>query len=665
MQKIWQIKADDAQKVSELARAAGIDELTAKILIHRGIINATDADKFLNPEVAQEFYDPFKMSGMEDAVDRIVMALEDGEKICVYGDYDVDGMSGTALLTRALRNHGGRVITYIPERNEGYGLNVPALEKIIDRGATLLITVDCGISNAKEIAAVSDRLEVIVTDHHLPALEEILNAVAILDPHQPNCHYPEKNLCGASVAFKLCQALAQDLEDIPFSEYTNDIEIATLATIADLVPLTGENRKIVRLGLKKMSNSKCIGLNALVKVAGLENKKISASKVSFQIAPRLNSIGRLESATTGAKLLMSEDEIEATKIAKRLEEMNTERKRIEKQIFTQAEEKVQILRDEHGGNLWAITIFDRRWNPGVIGLTASKLVEKYTLPTIVISEGEKISRGSCRSIPALHMKDALDSMAELFENYGGHKQAAGFSLPTNKIPEFKRRFDEYVKTHLKDIDYPPVMEIDALIHPTQIVIKTAEEFEKLEPCGVGNPEPILACRNVHCGWAKVIGSDKTHLNFVIMSEADAGENVRAVSFGAARFASIVENSPVDIIYQIGVDEWQGNFNLKCYVSDISPSTEEKLPLTRELLTDFYLFLKNYRTKSKVFDCYDFAANFTDSAGKNFSVHTLLTVIEVFRELGVIRFSEDNKFFDMPVVGKRNLNNSRTFRLNGN
>ncbi len=665
MQKIWQVKNDDTQKVSELARAAGINELTAKILIHRGITTAEEANKFLNPEVAQEFYNPFEMSGMEDAVDRIIAAIESDEKICVYGDYDVDGMSGTALLTRALRKFGGRVITYIPERSEGYGLNIPALEKIIARGVTLLISVDCGISNAKEIAEVSDRLEVIVTDHHLPALEEIIDAVAIIDPHQPNCNYPEKNLCGASVAFKLCQALAQEIKHIRFDEYITDIEVAALATIADLVPLTGENRKIVRIGLKKMSNSRCIGLNALVRIAGLENKTISASKVAFQIAPRLNSIGRLESASTGAKLLMSEDETEAEEIAERLEMMNSERKRIERQIFTQAEEKVQILRDEKGGDLWAITICDRRWNPGVIGLTASKLVEKYTLPTVVIAEGEFISRGSCRSIPALHMKEALDSMNELFENYGGHKQAAGFSLATRNLSEFQRRFDEYVKSHLSDADFPPTCIVDALISPAHIDLTTAEEFQSLEPCGVDNPVPLFACRNVSCSSAKIIGNDKSHLSFAIMSDNGEGENILAVAFGAARFASIIENSPVDIVYQIGVDEWQGNIQRKCFVSDIAPSTNEKIILTRELLTDVYKFLKVYRRKNRLFDGYAITTLFNESNGKNLSLNTILTVIEVFRELGLIRFTEENKFFDMPAAGKRNLNNSRTFRLNGN
>ncbi len=658
MQKKWLIKTDDAQKISALADAAGISELTAKILIHRGIDNAAEAERFLNPEVAQEFYDPFQMSGMNAAIERILQALDDDEKICVYGDYDVDGMSGTAILTRALRNFGGKVETYIPERSEGYGLNIPALKKIAEGGAKLLISVDCGISNAKEIAAVSDKIDVIVTDHHLEALEEITDAVAIIDPHQKNCAYPDKNLCGAGVAFKICQALAQELEGANFAEYTIDIELAALATIADLVPLVGENRKIVRLGLEKMRETKCIGLAALVKVAGFAGKKISTSSVAYQIAPRLNSIGRLETAKKGLELLLAEDEVQAEKIAAHFEEINARRKDIERKIFVQAEEKVQILRDEKGGDLWALVVADRRWNPGVIGLTASKLAEKYSLPTIVVAEGDRTSRGSCRSIPALHMKDALDSMAELFENYGGHRQAAGFSLPTEKIPEFKRRFDEYVRAHLTDEDFPPVVKIDALIHPAQIDIETAEEFEKLEPCGVGNPEPILACRNVLCDLPKIIGADKTHLSFLIRAETEDAENIRAVAFGAAKFASIIGKAPVDIIFQPSVDFWQGERYMKCFVSEIILSSAEKISLTRETLAEIYRLLRNYRSKNKIFDASEIAAL------ANFSVETILAACDIFQELGLLKINDEAQIFDLPNNGRRSLENSRTYRLNG-
>lgn len=663
MEKKWQIKTDDAAQVKNLAAAVGINELTAKILLHRGITNAADAEKFLNADTAQEFYDPFLMRGMEDAVDRIILAIEGEEKICVYGDYDVDGMSGVSLLTRALKNFGANVEFYIPDRTEGYGINVPALEKIIKGGVSLLISVDCGISNAKEISAVAGQIDFIITDHHLPALEVINpeDVVAVIDPHQPKCNYPDKNLCGAGVAFKICQALAQELENISFDEYTADIELAALATVADLVPLTGENRKIVRRGLKKMSDTNCIGLKALVKVSGFEGKKIASENVAFQIAPRLNSVGRLKSAKIGVELLTTDDEQKAMQIAEELDAANIERKEIEKKIFVQAEEKVQILRDEKSGNLWTLVVDDGRWNAGIIGLTASKLSEKYSLPTVIISTGNLISRGSCRSIPTLHIKNALDTMADLFDNYGGHSQAAGFSIPTKNIPEFKRRFDEYVKSNLTDEDFPPVVEIDALIHPAQINLKTAEELEKIQPCGIGNAEAVLACRNVRCTDAKVIGADKSHLSFIIRADSAETQNVKAVSFGNANLANVVENSAVDMIFQPTIDMWQDEIFVKCFVSDITPSNEEKFNLTREILAEVYKFLRT--DKDKIFNLHALTEKFNSATAQNFSVYKMFTATNIFNELGLLTINAD-KTFALPAVSKRNLENSRTFRLNG-
>ena len=662
MEKKWNIKNDDAAQVTKLAAAVGISELTAKILIHRGITSAADADKFLNAETAQEFYNPLLMDGMQDAVDRIILAIEGEEKICVYGDYDVDGMSAVALLTRALKNFGANVEFYIPARTEGYGINVPALKKIIEGGASLLISVDCGISNAKEISAVAGQMDFIITDHHLPPLEKINPAevVAVIDAHQENCNYPDKNLCGTGVAFKLCQALAQELENIPFAEYTADIEIAALATVADLVPLTGENRKIVRLGLNKMTDTNCIGLAALVKVAGYENKKISASNIAFQIAPRLNSVGRLKTANIGAELLLTDDPLKAAQIAEELEEANLERKEIEKKIFVQAEEKVEILRDDNGGNLWTLVVDDGRWNAGIIGLTASKLAEKYSLPTIIISTGEMISRGSCRSIPALHIKNALDTMADLFENYGGHSQAAGFSIPTKNIPALKKRFDEYVRKNLIDEDFLPVVEIDALIHPAQINLKIAEELEKLEPCGIENPEAILACRNVRCTESKIIGADKSHLSFVILADSEENKNVRAVSFGNAKFANMLENSPVDIIFQPAIDSWNDEIFVKCFVNDIAPTCEDKIVLTREILADVYKFLK--LDSEKILNLQALTEKFNNSSKNFLSVQKMYTAVNIFLELGILKIRNQN--FEIPAVSKRTLDNSRTFRLNG-
>lgn len=666
MRKKFLVKQENKLEVDKLVNALGISELTAKILVNRDITDVDAARIFLNPEI-QDFFDPFLMKDMDAAVDRIITAIKNGEKVCVYGDYDVDGMSGTALLTRALRKYGLKVISYIPRRIEGYGLNIPALEKIYQHGETLLISVDCGISNAKEIAAVKGKLDVIVTDHHLPALQRITDAVAVIDPHQPECSYPDKNLCGASVAFKLCQALAKKIRGVNIQNYTFDLELAALATVADLVPLKGESRKIVRLGLNIMPSSQCIGLRALLKIAGFENRKITAENIAFQISPRLNSIGRLESALTGLKLLLTENVELAEEIAEHIDEANKQRKKIEREIFLQANEQFKNLREESDGNMWSAVISGDGWNAGVIGLTASRLAEKYNLPSVVVAHEGHLSRGSCRSIPAFHMKNALDSMADLFENYGGHSQAAGFSISSKLVPEFKRRFDAYAREHLTDVDFIPTVKVDALFHPSRIDMKTAEEFEKLEPCGVENPAPILACMNVRCAEPKIIGSDRTHLSFDIPADLDFvdSKGIRAVAFGLANLAALIENEPVNLTYHPAIDEWQGERRVKCFVSSIEPVAEEKNFPTREQLLGVYKFLYKLRGKTNYFDTRMFTEKFNAASKEKFSMYTLLTSLEIFKELGLLRINEEAKTFELPKLPKRDLENSRTFRLSAN
>ena len=660
MQKKWIIKNDDAEKISRLSKSLGVTELTAKILIHRDIIEVEAAKNFLNAESAP-FHNPFDMLGMADAVDRIGAAIEGGEKICVYGDYDVDGVSASAILIRTLKRLGANVESYIPARSEGYGLNIPALEKISESGVTLLVSVDCGISNEKEIAAVRENLDVIVTDHHLPALEKVTSAIVVIDPHQENCDYPEKNLCGAGIAFKICQALAQEFEDKNFSEYTTDIELAALATVADLVPITGENRKIVKMGLNFMKNTTCIGLRELIKVADLEGKKISTGHIAFQIAPRLNSVGRMQTASESLRLLMTEENDTAKDLAKKFDDLNQMRKNIESQMLEQAEEKLAKMRAECGGNLSALVISEQNWNSGIIGLTASKLVERYNLPTIVLSEEGEFSRGSCRSIPALHMKNALDSMAELFEQYGGHSQAAGLSIKTEKIPELRRRFDEYVRKNLSDEDFLPILNVDALLHPTKLTLADAEEFEKFEPYGMGNPKPILACKKVRGTQAKAIGKEGNHLSFVIPAESDNTQNIRAISWDASNLASMVENEFFDIAYEPEIDEWQDTKKIQCMVNYLEP-TQGVFP-TREILTEVYKFLKVLRGKTEEFEIYDFVKKFNSETKKNYSTYTILTAINIFLELGFIKIDAEDKTFEIPSFSKKiDLNNSRTFRL---
>ncbi len=663
MRKNWIVKDSDTSTVQAIAAAVNVSELTAKILYHRGIHDAQSAKNFMEPEAAP-FNDPFIMKGMREAVDRISRAIDEHEKICVYGDYDVDGMSASAILIRTLRKLGAQVESYIPARSDGYGMNIPALKKILSEGATLLVSVDCGITNEREIAAVKDKLDVIITDHHLPALEDIKSAVAVVNPNQRGCPYPDKNLCGAGVAFKLSQALMNYLRGVDVQEYTTDIELAALATVADLVPILGENRKIVRVGLRAMRSTPCVGLRALVNVSVSGDKRISPGHVAFQIAPRLNSVGRLKSASDGLALLLSENDDEANEMARVLNKMNQDRKDIEAQMLLEAEEKVRTLREELGGDLSTLVIAGEGWQEGVIGLTASKLVERYNLPTIILTTQDGIiSRGSCRSIPTLHMKNALDAMADLFDQYGGHSQAAGLNIATKKIPELVRRFDEYVRKNLRDEDFQPILNIDALIHPAQINIDIAHEFDKFEPYGIGNPRPILACRNVRGTLARAIGKDGNHLSFVIPAASSDMPNIRAVAWSCGNLAPLVENEPVDVAYEPSLDEWQGNVRIQCTVSSLEPvEIADEFP-DRNQLVEVYNFLRRARVYTERFDLCELLKAFNNATGKNFSIYTFDSAIKIFEELGLIVFNRDKKTFDMPrPKNKLELMNSRTYRL---
>ena len=461
------------------------------------------------------------------------------------------------------------------------------------------------------------------------------------------------------VAFKLSQALMHELRGVNVQNYTTDIEIAALATVADLVQLVGENRKIVRMGLKEMRTTKCIGLRALLGAAGLGEKKISAGHVAFQIAPRLNSVGRLKTAREGLELLLMEDVLEARNLAKQLNKMNQRRKEIESQILSEAEEKVRVMRAENGGDLSTLVVAGEGWQEGVIGLTASKLVERYNLPTIILTTQDGIfSRGSCRSIPALHMKNALDSMAELFEQYGGHSQAAGLTIATKQIPEFIRRFDEYVRRNLCDEDFQPILNVDAIVDPAQINFETAREFDKFEPYGLGNPHPVLACKNVRGSSARAIGSGGAHLSFTI----DEEKKIRAVAWNCGSLAPLVENEAIDLAYEPSLDEWQGELRIQCSVSSLEPAEGVGEFPVREQLVEVYNFLRRARNFTEKFDLCDLVKAF-NNAGKNFSTYTFDSAVKIFEELGLLVIDREKKTFEMPrPKNKLKLTNSRIFRL---
>ena len=679
MQKNWVLIEDDEAVVKELMTKLNISEITAKVLYHRGITTVKEAEIFLDPENKQEFNDPFLMKDMDKAVDRIIKAIDNEEKIVIYGDYDVDGMTSSSIMFRALKRLGAAIDFYIPSRDEGYGFNVPALQKIIDSGASLLISVDCGISNVKEIEEVKGYIDFIVTDHHLPS-DPINNAVAVLDPHQEGCEYPDKNLCGAGVAFKLCQALNMKINNIEYQDYLTDLDLVALATVADIVPIVGENRKIVYIGLKQMEKTENIGLQALMEAANILGKKLNTNHLGFKLGPRLNATGRLASASQGVKLLITEDEMEAKAIANFLESENEERKNIENRIIEEANNKYRELRTEHGGDMSSIVVADENWHPGVIGLAASRLLERHYLPTIVISIDGEYARGSCRSINTLHMKEALDNFKDYFTQYGGHAAAAGFTIKTEDLKKFAADFDNYVKEKLtkeenekiNEEDFIPVQNVDAFIHPSELTIQLANEIEKIEPFGVGNPRPVFACKNVNAVSPKVMGQDKNHLSFYVKG-IDGNSNIRAISWNKAAFLPLIENESIDIIFLPEKNEFNGEVTVQTTVNSISPSKDIGLFPDRETMINIYKFLWQYadREQFKPYDICQYNVDFKKSkfASKNSklnSTYTMFCAVDVFEELGLIQFDVEGKNFIMPAPSKKmKLNESRFWRLNNN
>ena len=438
-ERIWEIREYDKHKAGCLAAELGISPLVTGILLERGLNDTESMREFLYGSLTP-FHDPFLLKDMEKSVRRIEKALAAGEKITVYGDYDVDGISASSLLYIYLQDRGANVQTYIPQRkSEGYGLNDDALQSIAEGGTTLVITVDCGISGIHEVENAPQCLDIIITDHHTVP-EQLPPAFAIVNAKQADDAYPFKELSGVGIAFKLCQALEQK-QPGRLPEWTELTELAALGTVADIVPLVGENRELVRRGLAAMSSTKLVGLRALIEASGLAKENIAADNIGFGLAPRLNAVGRLEHAQRAVELLVTKDAYKATEIAAELNRENSLRQDISRQIQEDAE--ALLAQEEHIDT--AIVLASEGWHQGVIGIVASRLVDKYHLPTILLSISGEMAKGSCRSIPALNLYEAIAAEADILTQFGGHHQAAGLTLPAAKVEEFRRRFKAYVR----------------------------------------------------------------------------------------------------------------------------------------------------------------------------------------------------------------------------
>jgi single-stranded-DNA-specific exonuclease len=489
MKKKWKIKQPDEALKKKLSKSLHISPLISAVLINRNIKTEEEARRFLESDLSG-LITPFKMKGIREAVSRLKKAFKNKEKILIYGDYDADGITALTLLYIVFEKFTPNLTYYIPNRlEEGYGLNRQACEVAKSRGVSLVVTVDCGVTAVDEVAYLKAQgIDTIITDHH-EVKDSLPEALSIIDPHRKDCQYPFKELAGVGVAFKLAQALLTDLMDNPLMYLKPHLDLVALGTISDVVPLLNENRIFVKYGLKQLNQTEKLGLKALIKTSRLNNKTISTNHIGFILGPRINAAGRLGDACAPLRLLLAKDAEEAEALAKLLNDGNRDRQKIQKRTLKQA---LSLIEKEINFKDHKVIILDDDWHPGVMGIVASKIVDKYYRPTILISTREDIAKGSGRSIDNFHLFDAVKKCSALLDAFGGHKKACGITILKDKIALFKDRINEIAHNVLSVEDLFPKLEIDSEVSLDEIDLNLIKELDKLSPFGTGNPKPIFA-----------------------------------------------------------------------------------------------------------------------------------------------------------------------------
>ncbi|HEX5810199.1 MAG TPA: single-stranded-DNA-specific exonuclease RecJ [Anaerolineales bacterium] len=536
-----------------------------QIVFNRGLATDAEARAFLKAEPNSNT-DPFQMIGMGAAVERICFALEQNEPIAIYGDYDVDGVTATALLVQALGELGADVRGYIPNRfDEGYGLNKDALDTLKADGVRLVITVDCGIRSPDEaLHARKLGLDLIISDHHHPDGENLPPAFAVINPKQHGDPYPDKDLAGVGIAYKLIEALTHVRPLTNGFQLPELLDLVALGTVADLAPLVGENRVLVRKGLRQLRETKRQGLFSLAGVADLKIDKCTAGNIGFMLGPRLNASGRLESALASFELLMTKDFMRAGQLAMQLDTQNRQRQSITRQMQDQAEEIA--MRDDPDAFLLFAAHED--FNPGVVGLAASRLTEVHYRPSIVAARSAEETRGSCRSIPEFHITNALDECKDLLVRHGGHAAAAGFTVKNENLPELVTRLKEIARRELSSTDLRQTLMADLEVSLSELSFEVLKHLMFLEPTGYGNPEAVFVSRNIKVRSVRTVGSEARHLKLVL--EDERGASVDAIGF---RLGHLKDQLPahVDVMYRLELNEYNGRRMLQLNLKDVKPA----------------------------------------------------------------------------------------------
>ena len=559
----WHVAQENCAAAERLADA-GYPYLVSEVLASRGVERAEDAAEFLTQETTLT-YSPFLMQDMDKAVERIAQAIAAGEKIAIFGDYDVDGITATCILVDYLKGRGADVVHYIPRRIEdGYGLSCDAIEGLRKGGATLLVTVDCGITGVDEVAfARSIGMDVVVTDHH-ECKETLPVASAVVDPRRSDCEYPFKHLAGCGVALKLVLALGgPDREEALFSRYCT---LAAVGTVADVMQMTGENRTIVSRGLATLDRSDFIGLHALLKEAGLAGREISSVQIGFVLAPRINAAGRMGAADMAADLLLCQDPVQAEELAKALCALNRERQSVEQTIYSQAEEMIEQMPEE---DRRALVLASETWHQGVVGIVASRLSEKYSRPSFMIHLNGAVGKGSCRSWGGFNLFAALESCSDLLLGFGGHELAAGFTIDAANIPAFRARMNQYAAEYWVGKAPESTLEIDVELHqPGRVTLQEVEALAALEPYGSGNARPLFCLMGATLLRMQNVGQNR-HLKLRLGKGSAQFDGIFFSTNTAA--CGCQEGDRVDAAFYLQVNEFRGSRTVQLQMVDIRPS----------------------------------------------------------------------------------------------
>jgi single-stranded-DNA-specific exonuclease len=568
--KRWIFKEADAGTIARHVAGLGVSPFLARMLALRGLSDCQAAKRYLSSTLRSDLPSPFLLKDMDAAADRVLHAIKRSELIAVWGDYDVDGTTGAAVVICFLRRLGIPAVYYVPHRiEEGYGLNLEGLRRLREAGVQLVVTIDCGMSNAREVEAAKEfGLDIVIVDHHQPP-EALPPALAVINPHRPDCSFPDKGLCAAGLAFYLVIAIRAKLRDAGWFTHVETpdlrpyLDIVTLGTIADMVPLNGVNRTLIRRGLYELGNSARAGVAALKRVANIAPGEVSAGHVGFRLGPRINAAGRVDTGIKVVELLTTHSEEVALRIAHELDAHNQERRAIEAEVLEQA--LLQANSHTGDGEPYTLVLQAEGWHPGVLGIVASRIVERFYRPTVVIGFDGAEGKGSARSIRGFHMVEGFRRCHHLLEKYGGHEYAGGLTIKAERLSSFIESFERFARECLSPEDLLRPLEIDASLDFAQIGMPMMQEIDSLKPFGVGNPEPLFMTRNAEVCERKMFGSGAR------FRLRQGTRFLGAVAFGVDEAFCAAPGATVDLVYRLDKNEWNGSSTVELNIVDARPA----------------------------------------------------------------------------------------------